>query len=133
MSIAMSENISIEDLVELNKHEKIIRDNIDSTVQTWLSLEIIRDKRLYRKDYGTFEEYCQKKWDFSRRHADKMISGAIAVKALPKDLRTIVLNSGGNPPHWLRYPPKIELRSSKKLKKQASQQRQQPSHRLLPQ
>lgn len=35
----------------------------------------IRDNRLYREIYGTFEEYCKEKWDMERRHAYRLIDG----------------------------------------------------------
>ncbi|MCX5804182.1 MAG: hypothetical protein NTU69_11745 [Proteobacteria bacterium] len=34
----------------------------------------IRDSRLYREQYGTFEEYCKEKWGMSKTHANRLIS-----------------------------------------------------------
>jgi hypothetical protein len=34
----------------------------------------IRDERLYRADYSTFEEYCDKHWGMKRAHANRLIS-----------------------------------------------------------
>ncbi len=36
----------------------------------------IRDNRLYRETYGTFEEYCKEKWDISRPRAYQLIKAA---------------------------------------------------------
>lgn len=35
----------------------------------------IRDNRLYREHYGTFEEYCKGKWGLERRRAYQLIDG----------------------------------------------------------
>ncbi|MGW8702307.1 hypothetical protein ACWGOK_36200 [Streptomyces eurythermus] len=37
------------------------------------ALQIIRDARLYRQDYKTFDEYCWDRWDMNRQNADKLI------------------------------------------------------------
>jgi hypothetical protein len=36
----------------------------------------IRDNKLYREGYGTFEEYCKEKWDIKRQRAYELISAA---------------------------------------------------------
>jgi hypothetical protein len=57
-------------------------------VEVGLALATIRDDRLYRADFGTFEEYCQTKWNIGRRYANLLIESSAVVKALP--LGTIV-------------------------------------------
>jgi hypothetical protein len=42
----------------------------------------IRDKRLYKDRYATFEEYCQKRWEFTRAYASNLISAANAADNL---------------------------------------------------
>ncbi len=59
---------------ELTQCETVIRQGLDTFVQVGQALETIRDKKLYRLDYSTFEEYCQAKWDFSRVRASQLIS-----------------------------------------------------------
>ena len=36
----------------------------------------IRDDRLYREDYATFEDYCRDRWDISRPRAYQFIDSA---------------------------------------------------------
>jgi hypothetical protein len=43
----------------------------------------IRDSRLYRLEYGTFEEYCKSKWDISRVQAHRLIGAGQVVAVLP--------------------------------------------------
>ena len=42
----------------------------------------IRDSRLYRTSYGTFEDYCREKWQMSRIHAHRMIEAATVMDNL---------------------------------------------------
>jgi|GEM_PF-3892338 len=37
-------------------------------------LKTIRDERLYRDGYSSFEDYCSKRWHFTRQRADQFIS-----------------------------------------------------------
>lgn len=37
------------------------------------ALQIIRDARLYRQDYQTFDDYCWDRWGMNRQNADKLI------------------------------------------------------------
>lgn len=42
----------------------------------------IRDRRLYREHYGTFEEYCQDRWGFTKVRATQLIQAAEVTGAL---------------------------------------------------
>ena len=53
-------------------------------------LEIIRDKRLYRADFDTFEDYCREKWNIGRNMANKQIQAAKVVNELVDSLGTFV-------------------------------------------
>ena len=52
----------------------------------------MRDDRLYRDTYDTFENYCQSKWGWGRNYANKLIAASEAVEGLPKRLGTKVPN-----------------------------------------
>jgi hypothetical protein len=49
----------------------------DFTCPTLLA---IRDGRLYRGEWGTFEEYCRERWGFTRMHASRLITAAEVVQ-----------------------------------------------------
>lgn len=36
----------------------------------------IRDERLYRADFPTFEDYCQQRWSMTRRRANQLVEAA---------------------------------------------------------
>ncbi|WP_067801398.1 hypothetical protein [Actinomadura formosensis] len=53
------------------------------------ALQVIRDRRLYRADYGSFEAYCTDRWEIGRRQADRLI----AAWPIAEQLRPIGLAS----------------------------------------
>lgn len=60
--------------------EATIERGMQTFVEVGLALMEIRDGRLYRAEYGTFEEYCQERWGWERRHAYRLIDAAAAVE-----------------------------------------------------
>ncbi|OPC78945.1 hypothetical protein B4N89_33050 [Embleya scabrispora] len=46
------------------------------------ALQIVRDARLYRTRYESFEEYCLDRWDMQRRYADRLIQAWPIAEAL---------------------------------------------------
>jgi hypothetical protein len=53
-------------------------------VEAGTALRELRDKRLYRSTHNTFEEYCQDRFSFSRRHPYRLIDAAKVVENLEK-------------------------------------------------
>jgi len=66
--------------------ETIIERGKKAFVQVGTALLEIRDKRLYRAEYDTFEVYCNRRWGFSRRFANMQIGAA----EVAKEMGTIV-------------------------------------------
>ena len=50
-------------------------------MEVGLALAEIRDLRLYRREYSGFEEYCRKKWGWSKQHAYRLIEAAPVAKS----------------------------------------------------
>jgi hypothetical protein len=48
----------------------------------------IRDGRLYREEFGTFEEYCQQRWKMSRIRAHQLIQATEIASDLLTDVNT---------------------------------------------
>jgi hypothetical protein len=64
---------------ELEKHESVIKRGLKTFSDVGNSLLVIRDSRLYREQYATFEEYCGEKWGMNRNYANKLIVAAEVV------------------------------------------------------
>jgi hypothetical protein len=68
--------------VSLAQVEAVIEAVIQqSYVELGQALDVIRDRRLYREQgFNTFEEYCAKRWGWTRQHAYFHIQAAAVVE-----------------------------------------------------
>jgi hypothetical protein len=71
---------------ELARHEQVISGGLQTFVQVGQALAEIRDRRLYRANYRTFEDYCRRRWSFTRQRAHQLIEAAAVVE----DVSTVV-------------------------------------------
>ena len=59
---------------------EVLESVIDAGMQTFVhvgnALLEIRDARLYRQEFGTFEDYCRERWGFKRSYAYELIDAA---------------------------------------------------------
>ena len=82
--------MSIRESQRLVELEKTIARGKKTFVEVGLALAEIRDLRLYKREYGGFEEYCREKWGWEKAYANHVIRAADVVKSLPDNLATIV-------------------------------------------
>lgn len=47
----------------------------------------IREGKLYRAQFGTFEEYCDKRWNITKRRAYQLMDASEAVNSLPEKVK----------------------------------------------
>ena len=74
-----AEIITPAESVRLCELERIIQKGKDTFVEVGTALSEIRDSRIYRATFKTFEDYCKDRWDFTREHASKLIQAAVVV------------------------------------------------------
>jgi hypothetical protein len=74
----------------LEQHEALIERGLQIFVEVGEALLAIRDGRLYRGVYPTFEDYCQQRWGWTRIRAYQLIQAA--------EVTEIVVNHGLQPP-----------------------------------
>lgn len=74
--------LEIAEQKRLQELEGIIEDGLQSFVATGMALAEIREKRLYKDEFSTFEQYCRKRWGLSRPYADQLISAQKVVAEL---------------------------------------------------
>jgi hypothetical protein len=60
----------------LSECEMVIERGQQTFVEVGLALLEIRDRRLYREGWPTFEDYCQERWGWTRDSAYKHIAAA---------------------------------------------------------
>ncbi|MDX2215497.1 MAG: hypothetical protein SFY66_19695 [Oculatellaceae cyanobacterium bins.114] len=74
----------------LTVDEKIRRSHLEQTIERGLkafyeagqALMEMRDRRLYREEFATFEDYCQTRWEMSKTHANRLIEAAEVIETL---------------------------------------------------
>lgn len=64
------------EVVELAYLEVIVERGLRAFWEIGQALKQIRDKRLYRQGYRTFDDYCINRWEMSRRSAYQLIEAA---------------------------------------------------------
>ena len=70
------------ELSRLDTLETTIERGLNTFVEVGTALAEIRDSKLYRKSFGTFEDYCQERWGMSRIHAHRLMTSAGVVSNL---------------------------------------------------
>jgi hypothetical protein len=78
----MSATITPSESVRLIALERVIEKGKNTFVEVGNALSEIRDSRIYRATHATFEDYCRERWQFSKRHCDRMISAGEIAKNL---------------------------------------------------
>jgi hypothetical protein len=80
VTIEPLDHLSPDELQTLEHYEQIIAQGIQTFVQVGQALLAIRELKLYRADYPTFEEYCRKRWDLSRPYAYQLMEASVVVE-----------------------------------------------------
>jgi len=74
--------LNIEESHELERCEVVIKQGLKTFIEVGEALFIIRDKRLYRNEFNTFEDYCQQKWSLGKRYVNYMIAASESITNL---------------------------------------------------
>ena len=67
------------EISRLNECEAVIERGMKTFVYVGNALLEIRESKLYREAFGTFEDYCRGKWGFNRTYSFYMIEAAKVV------------------------------------------------------
>jgi hypothetical protein len=74
--------LSTAERTDLALCEATIERGWAAFVQVGKALATIRDRRLYREQSRTFEEYCREKWQYAKSHAYRLIGAAEVIRHL---------------------------------------------------
>lgn len=87
-SLTVANDVALLDLME---HEKVIEQGLNTFIDVGNALVAIRDGKKYRAaGYGTFEDYCQRRWEISKQYAGNLMRAAEIVRELETETETIV-------------------------------------------
>ena len=73
------EILNIEESHELERCEVVIKQGLKTFIEVGQALMTIREKRLYRISFKTFEDYCIEKWSFKRTHVYQLIEASSVI------------------------------------------------------
>lgn len=82
MSDVPSTLLDSSESATLTQLETRIKAGLGSFIDVGEALSAIRDAKLYRADYGTFEDYCRERWKMSRPRAYQFIEAADVVSTV---------------------------------------------------
>lgn len=83
------ESITLAESKQLIQCERVIKDSFFSAGE---ALMTIRDKKLYRADFDSFEEYCLEKWGYTRQRGYQLIESWKTLNSLPEKCQPLVDN-----------------------------------------
>lgn len=75
-NIALPDVLSFDEVTELDILETKIKAGLKTFYEVGDALLQIRDGKLYREQFATFELYCQEKWQMTRQRAHQLINSA---------------------------------------------------------
>lgn len=84
------QSLTTTEIRDFERLEKVVEAGQKTFVDVGLALTEIRDRKLYRQDFKTWEEYCQKRWGWSQRRSHQLIEAAAVVESLSKESGTAV-------------------------------------------
>lgn len=84
--VKTKESLSELETKDFQSFEKVIAKGLQTFYDVGNALSAIRDKKLYRNSFKTFEDYCLKRWGMSKPRAYQLIQAA----DITENLSTIV-------------------------------------------
>ncbi len=74
--------LTLSEVGRLAELEQVVETGLTVFVSVGNALLEIRDSRLYRQQFPTFEAYCRERWGMVQRHANRLIQAAEVVENL---------------------------------------------------
>lgn len=84
--------LNAQDRAELAQLETVIEQGLQTFHATGTALATIRNARLYRATHGTFEDYCEDRWNLKRRSAYRLIEAAGVIENVSNWTQTLPAN-----------------------------------------
>lgn len=78
-----NDSLSVVEAQEYETHKATIKEHDESVFKWALAVAEIKSKKLFRKDYATFEAFCEQELQWTRQYVTKLLGAAIIVSQLP--------------------------------------------------
>jgi truncated hemoglobin YjbI len=93
MSLKILKPLSDGEEFELTDCEEKIEANLSGFWDCLFSFSKIRELKLWRKHYESFEEYCEQRWDITSRRMNQLIKAHEVKTSLPKEFAKLITNA----------------------------------------
>jgi hypothetical protein len=117
------EILNIDESHELERCEVVIKQGLNTFIEVGEALFIIRDKRLYRREFNNFEDYCQQKWTLSKPYVNRIIAASLTFNNLTP-MGAILPESERQVRPLTSLEPEIQKEVWKEVVKQSEETRQ---------
>ena len=74
--------LSVAEKERLRELERVVEKHLESFLTCGRCLKEIRDKRLYRQHFSTFEQYVRERWSLARSRADELCRSTTTAELL---------------------------------------------------
>jgi hypothetical protein len=74
--------LNIDESHELERCEVVIKQGLQTFIEVGQALMTIREKRLYRIGFKTFEDYCVERWLITKTQANRLIQASETISNL---------------------------------------------------
>lgn len=82
VTVVSEPELSVSEQDQLARCERAIERGVRGFVAAGRALGEIRDGRLYRTEFDTFEEYCRERWGWSRSYSYRLLDAAAVADAV---------------------------------------------------
>jgi hypothetical protein len=76
------EILNIDESHELERCEVVIKQGLQTFIEVGQALMTIKEKRLYRIGFKTFEDYCVERWSITKTQANRLIQASETIISL---------------------------------------------------
>ena len=115
--------LNIEESHELERCEVVIKQGLKTFIEVGQALMTIKEKRLYRISFKTFEDYCIERWAISKPRAYQLIEAANVMIGL-STIVDVLPQSESQVRPLTSLEPEIQKEVWKEVVKQSEETRQ---------
>ena len=119
------EILNIDESHELERCEVVIKQGLQTFIEVGQALMTIKEKRLYRISFKTFEDYCTHKWGMVQQSATRLIRAYETVTNLQSEpMGSLLPESERQARPLTSLEPEIQKEVWKEVVKQSEETRQ---------
>lgn len=104
----MNNQLTTLEKSRLSECESIIEKSMSSFYDMGIALREIRELKLYKEEYSTFDEYCVAKWSIKKDYANKVIGSSDVIDNLNTIVSVLPKSEGQTRPLTKLKDPEIQ-------------------------